>query len=257
MARRKSSIFEDLFDITLRLPWYVGIFLALLSYFIFQSMAITTNPSLRVVASLFQYILPIVFLLASLLSAINAGRKRAIFNKQSSLETIKQLSWREFEELVGEYYRRNNYTVTESEAGPDGGVDLILTRDGETTLVQCKHWKKSKVGVSIIREIFGVMKADNADHAVVVTTGTFTRDAEDFANKNDVDLISGNSLLSLIGYVKKIEGNDTIQVESPEMMICPRCNSPMVKRVARKGSNAGQEFWGCSEFPRCRGTRDI
>ncbi|MFZ5773857.1 MAG: topoisomerase DNA-binding C4 zinc finger domain-containing protein [Thermodesulfobacteriota bacterium] len=34
--------------------------------------------------------------------------------------------------------------------------------------------------------------------------------------------------------------------------LCPKCNSIMVKRTARKGSNAGKEFWGCSQFPKCR-----
>ncbi|WP_394261907.1 topoisomerase DNA-binding C4 zinc finger domain-containing protein, partial [Moraxella boevrei] len=33
---------------------------------------------------------------------------------------------------------------------------------------------------------------------------------------------------------------------------CPSCQSLMVKRVAKTGSNAGKEFWGCSQFPRCR-----
>ena len=34
---------------------------------------------------------------------------------------------------------------------------------------------------------------------------------------------------------------------------CPKCDRPMVRRTARRGANAGGEFWGCSEFPRCRG----
>lgn len=34
--------------------------------------------------------------------------------------------------------------------------------------------------------------------------------------------------------------------------ICQRCGVPMVKRVARKGKNAGSEFWGCPNFPSCR-----
>jgi DNA-binding helix-hairpin-helix protein with protein kinase domain len=38
---------------------------------------------------------------------------------------------------------------------------------------------------------------------------------------------------------------------------CPRCNSPMVRRVARKGSIAGNAFWGCSRFPSCNGMRPI
>ena len=33
---------------------------------------------------------------------------------------------------------------------------------------------------------------------------------------------------------------------------CPRCSSPMVRRKAMGGANVGQEFWGCSDFPKCR-----
>ena len=36
---------------------------------------------------------------------------------------------------------------------------------------------------------------------------------------------------------------------------CPKCDGPMVRRTTRRGPNAGNEFWGCSEFPRCRGIR--
>ena len=35
--------------------------------------------------------------------------------------------------------------------------------------------------------------------------------------------------------------------------LCPKCNKPMVKRTAKKGANAGKEFWGCSQYPRCKG----
>lgn len=35
---------------------------------------------------------------------------------------------------------------------------------------------------------------------------------------------------------------------------CPKCSAPMVERMAKKGARAGQSFWGCSQFPKCRGT---
>ncbi len=35
-------------------------------------------------------------------------------------------------------------------------------------------------------------------------------------------------------------------------LVCPKCGSPMVKRVATKGANQGKEFYGCSNFPKCR-----
>ena len=34
---------------------------------------------------------------------------------------------------------------------------------------------------------------------------------------------------------------------------CPKCGSPMALRTARRGSNAGQQFWGCTNYPSCRG----
>jgi len=38
---------------------------------------------------------------------------------------------------------------------------------------------------------------------------------------------------------------------------CPVCNALMVKRLARRGVSAGSSFWGCSNYPSCRGTRAI
>jgi ribosomal protein L37AE/L43A len=38
---------------------------------------------------------------------------------------------------------------------------------------------------------------------------------------------------------------------------CPSCNRPMVKRTARRGSRAGSEFWGCSNYPACSDTQSL
>jgi len=38
---------------------------------------------------------------------------------------------------------------------------------------------------------------------------------------------------------------------------CPICHSQMRKRKAHSGSHAGQEFWGCPNYPDCRGTRPV
>ncbi|MEK6219248.1 MAG: NERD domain-containing protein [Psychrobacter sp.] len=38
---------------------------------------------------------------------------------------------------------------------------------------------------------------------------------------------------------------------------CPKCSSEMIKRVAKKGLNQGQAFFGCSKFPKCRGVVNI
>jgi restriction system protein len=38
---------------------------------------------------------------------------------------------------------------------------------------------------------------------------------------------------------------------------CPKCGSSMILRTAQKGANAGSQFWGCSKFPKCRGTLKV
>ena len=36
--------------------------------------------------------------------------------------------------------------------------------------------------------------------------------------------------------------------------VCPQCGAAMYRRKAKSGRNAGQEFWGCSAYPECKGT---
>jgi len=55
----------------------------------------------------------------------------------------------------------------------------------------CKHWKTKKVSVNIVRELYGVMKAKNADRGIVVTYGSFTQDASDFAKEKPIELVNG------------------------------------------------------------------
>ncbi|MRR50334.1 MAG: hypothetical protein EG825_05380 [Rhodocyclaceae bacterium] len=44
-------------------------------------------------------------------------------------------------------------------------------------------------------------------------------------------------------------------MENASIPGCPACGSPMVKRIAKKGANGGEPFWGCTQYPRCRGTK--
>ncbi len=46
-----------------------------------------------------------------------------------------------------------------------------------------------------------------------------------------------------------------VNENTPATPTCPKCGSPMVLRTARKGTNAGNSFWGCGQYPKCRGTR--
>lgn len=88
--------------------------------------------------------------------------------------------------------------------GPDGGIDVLAIRGQEKVIVQCKHWRSDSVGVAIVREMFGVMVAEQASSVHVVTSGTFTQAAREFAINQPIELIDGNQLLDIIKQSKKL-----------------------------------------------------
>jgi restriction system protein len=261
MARKN----ESLPNLLIRLPWWISIVLAglvlIVSHFVIPNISFE-NPFLKGFAlgapNLGAFV-AFALCVISLMSAIESWRKRRLFSGQKGLDTIKKLNWQEFEELVGEAFRRQGYFVLENPGkGPDGGVDLRLRKDGRKIYVQCKHWKTSKVSVKVVRELFGVMAANGADEGIVVTYGEYTGEARGFAQGKPMRLINGKQLSRMIRDVQNSPSPVAEPVSPPPPEpLCPKCGSPMVLRTAKRGSRAGQKFWGCSKFPQCRGTLSI
>lgn len=50
----------------------------------------------------------------------------------------------------------------------------------------------------------------------------------------------------------KAEIKETEEPAKEEKMICPKCGGDLILRVVKKGNNAGNSFYGCSNFPKCR-----
>lgn len=44
--------------------------------------------------------------------------------------------------------------------------------------------------------------------------------------------------------------------EMPDLLVCPKCGGKLILRTARQGANAGRKFYGCSNYPKCRYTRN-
>jgi hypothetical protein len=64
---------------------------------------------------------------------------------------------------------------------------------------------------------------------------------------------------SLILRLKKKVTTDTVDAgsEASAKVTCPSCGGPMKLRTARRGESAGEKFYGCTKFPKCRGTRPL
>lgn len=284
--RKRSSPLDDVIELVSMLPWWVGVALAPACYLLAHAWAvriaaeIATKPQVTsgiyyASASIGQFLLPFVCLAGAAVSAWRRHQRKALADNVAAAKTadaLEGMSWREFELLVGEGFRRKGFQVEElGGAGADGGVDLVLRQRGEKHLVQCKQWRAYKVGVQVVRELYGVMAASGAAGGFVVTSGRFTQEAREFAKGRNVELIGGDALFALIrsardagrGAGRDARSRSAEAQTQPEAMhtssasatpACPRCAGQMVRRTARKGAHAGESFWGCAAFPRCRGT---
>lgn len=296
MARRgRSSAAEDIMDLVAMWPWWLGVALALVSYVGLSSLAarpiqvaegtgpasaVVTSALIKGLATAGQFVLPLLFLGGAGMSAFRRRqRQRLLASATSSASAIDGMRWQEFEMVVGEAFRHQGYQVLESGGGgADGGVDLVLSRPAkngtERTLVQCKQWRAYKVGVDVVRELYGVMAARGAAAGIVVTSGQFTAEAQAFAQGRNVRLINGPALEELMGSVRAQPPNHPTRsdphsspraaapasaspVTAASTPACPACGGAMVRRTAKRGAQSGSRFWGCTGYPGCRGTRSI
>lgn len=59
-----------------------------------------------------------------------------------------------------------------------------------------------------------------------------------------------------VSAVRSRRRKDSSGSAGSESPACPKCGSAMVRRTAKSGSNAGNDFWGCAKYPTCRGIRN-
>jgi restriction system protein len=294
---KKSSLFDDLFFIASKLPWWASVVIAVGGYAWLHSVATAPIPvfadvkhldsmvfhtAARTFAGFGQYLLPVIFLAGALASVLGRRKRRNLLASMTMPggKTMANISWQQFELLVGEALRHQGFSVQETGGnGPDGGVDLVARKEGEKYLVQCKQWRALQVGVPTVRELYGAMAAEGATGGFVITSGRFSGPAKQFASGRNLRLVDGELLSQWIAASKRPGPRPTSEVvkERVEPVVtpkaapvaettvepvlaapaCPHCRRPMVIRKARSGANAGGDFWGCAAYPKCRGMRAI
>jgi restriction system protein len=273
--RRQESVFDAIGEMLKVTPAWVGPILVVVTFVGFRFVVPALIPAkqggidpgllMRPLLDALAWIFAGAVLAAWVFAEIWKLGNRRLLDSQSGLASIRDATWREFERLVSEAYRRRGYLaeVVGSDCG-DGGVDIRLNGHGETVLVQCKQRKAYKVGVTTVRELLGVVVSQKADRGVVVTSGRFTREARVFAGENRrIELVDGEQLAELIRGVQVSPGTVLppipAAIPAPEQPVpsCPLCGNQMVLRTAHRGKHAGSQFWGCQKYPACDGKRTI
>jgi HJR/Mrr/RecB family endonuclease len=171
------------------------------------------------------------------------------------LDGLRSIDWFQFEKVVALAFRKLGYTVARrGGANPDGGIDLVVEKDGQRSAVQCKQWKTWNVGVKAVREFLGALTDAGIQKGIFITLCGYTGEAKQLAEKHGIEIVNETGLAQMLEATNARIDPETLATLRDTRKFCPRCESEMVIRVATKGPGAGEQFWGCSAFPRCRFT---
>jgi restriction system protein len=190
------------------------------------------------------FVVPLLVFTAAYLVAIVAltsQMKRLgwwrLLDSNQSLDTIRSLSWRDFERLVAAAFAAKGWSAElVGQHGPDGGTDLLLRKGKQRAIVQCKQrrFPGAYVEAREIREFVGVITAGKLMKGFFVTSGVFTPEATEFAAKvPQLELVDGADLLVMFGH-------------------CPKCRGSLEPKRGRYGV-----FLSCVRYPDCDGALNL
>lgn len=115
-------------------------------------------------------------------------------------DDINRLSGVEFENLCADLLSKIGFQVEITKASGDGGIDIVAYNHNPIYkgkyIIQCKRYSGS-VGEPIIRDLYGVIMAERANKGILMTTGTFTKSAIEFAEGKQIELVDGDTMQSL------------------------------------------------------------
>jgi hypothetical protein len=118
--------------------------------------------------------------------------------------------------------------------------------------VQCKRWKKWKVDVPKVRELFDAMTHEEIPRGVIVALNGFTLEAKQLAVEHNIDIIHDENLSVMIAGLASEDQRKVVAMLDDETKHCPKCEATMVQRSPKPGKN-WTPFWGCSRYPQCPG----
>lgn len=208
MAKRRESGL----DVMASLPWPLGIGLGFIAFVGIEYgigwlwgtsdhyiLAASAKVAATGMYAPFAWFFMTAFCVAALMSFLKRRHRRQLLGTQTGMDSLRSMDWRTFELLVGEAFRRQGYTVEETGlGGADGGKDVVLSKDGLKTIVQCKQWRSQRVGVPVVREMYGVMHHEGANAVKIIALCGCTPDAIAFARNKPIELIDGHALLDTV-----------------------------------------------------------
>lgn len=175
---------------------------------------------------------------------------------KSGIDIVDKMDGIVFEKFLLENFKQQGYKGRTTPSTADYGADIILQKDNRTVVVQAKRWKNI-VGIEAIQQVIGAVKHYNADKGMVITNSAFTENAYNLAETNGIELWDRKKLIEFLNkavnkqLAENVSNDLNTEVTATIEATCPLCSKHLVVKNGRRG-----KFWGCSEYPNCRFTKD-
>ncbi len=135
---------------------------------------------------------------------IRQQQEKQYFQRINRLEEIQKIDPIQFEKLVSSLFKKIGYDVLLTKASGDEGIDIILSKSGKKSIVQCKRYSGT-VGQPVARDLYGSMIHNRAEEAYLITTGVFSLPAQTWATGKPIHLVDGKMLVE---WIETILGKD-------------------------------------------------
>lgn len=154
--------------------------------------------------------------LIALGSFLHRSRKRAIAKAQDRAGELSRMPSSAFDRIVQEAFRRQGFVVTENRRTASSvRVDLVLRKDGRTTLVHCLQTADGDVGESLVQDLLDQRKRHGAAAVYIVTMGGHTPAARRLARGRPIELIAGTRLLEFADPLAREDAEPASFIDSP------------------------------------------
>lgn len=104
----------------------------------------------------------------------------------------------QFEHYIADVFRLQGYEATVTKQTGDGGKDIILKKNGVTTLVECKLYTTTKVGRRDIQIFHSAIIDTDAEEGFIITTGSFAKTAVNYVKDKPIKLINSEDLIGML-----------------------------------------------------------
>lgn len=183
---------NSLFAILLRSPWWV-------SLGIVGAIVLVSNALLPTDIRVFGWMGAFPFVVIGGIALKRQWGQPSAKQEAAAMERLQALSNVEMGAALVAGFEREGYTVQKSKRA---GADLLLTRQGQTTVVSTQRWKMARPGVDVLKELQQTQTQIKADSAVFVHLYPLSDSAQNWVKSQSLTCLTGPALIKTLALNK-------------------------------------------------------